>query len=99
MKISIGRLSIEISSSRIWLVGMEITMDKALANDLLSYKIQAGMNLDPFPDFPPILWTEDYWTRMWDRVIVLGARSSYQMGQMSPYKKERCTQYRCMVFL
>ncbi|CAI7573024.1 unnamed protein product [Penicillium glandicola] len=51
-------------------------------------------NLGPFPDFPPIFWTEDYWTRVWDRAIVPDAKRGYQMTQMSAYKKERCKQCR-----
>ncbi|KAJ5823668.1 hypothetical protein N7447_006008 [Penicillium robsamsonii] len=51
-------------------------------------------NLGPFPDFPQIVWTEDYWTRLWDRAILPEATRGYQMSQMSSSYKERCKQCR-----
>ncbi|KAJ5206400.1 hypothetical protein N7472_002848 [Penicillium cf. griseofulvum] len=51
-------------------------------------------NLGPFPDLPRIVWTEDYWTRLWDRVIIPEAKRGYQMEQMSSSNKERCQQCR-----
>ncbi|KAJ5169912.1 uncharacterized protein N7500_002695 [Penicillium coprophilum] len=51
-------------------------------------------NLGPFPDLPPIVWTEDYWTRLWDRAILPEATRGYQMAQMYSSEKERCKQCR-----
>ncbi|KAJ5374523.1 hypothetical protein N7517_006529 [Penicillium concentricum] len=51
-------------------------------------------NMGPFPDLPQIVWTQDYWIRLWGQSNRYEATRGYQLFQMSSTCKERCKQCR-----